>query len=408
MFPPDPNEPRLITWMRNRAVRRTLVLTVLWLFIMGILFRFRSVLLPFGLAVLLAFIIEPLVEVVATRRIRGRPIPRIGAIIGIYAVLIALLSLFGTWSAQQVGRELAGLADVRKTIVEDAKDMTNRFLDEAETFAKDNNIPFDREEVRRVLEKRGSLVRAADNFSKNAGRLVSFVAAVVGGAFQVIFGSFLVLMLTAFISMDRRRIERFFFSLVPPEYQSAYETIMKGMSVGLAGVVRGQVLICITNGILTFVGLWILDVKLPLILATVAAVFSLIPIFGSILSTIPIVAMALTDSLAKGVFALLWVIGIHLLEANFLNPKIMGDAAKIHPVVVVFALIVGEQTAGLIGALFAVPIASVIITFFKFLHARALDAGEPPPPHLTAKALEPERPAGEPAPRMDAPPKPAD
>lgn len=396
--------------MRNRAVRRTLVLTLLWLFIMGVLFRFRSVLLPFGLAVLLAFILEPLVELVAKLKIRGRTIPRIGAIIGIYALLIGFLSVFGTWSAQQVGRELVGLADVRKTIVADARRMTDRFLDRAETFAQENKLPFDREEVRRVLDERGSLVRAADNFSKNAGKLVSFVAAVVGGAFQVIFGSFLVLMLTAFISMDRRRIERFFFSLVPPEYQSAYETIMKGMSVGLAGVVRGQVLICITNGVLTFIGLWILDVKLPLILATVAAVFSLIPIFGSILSTIPIVAMALTDSFAKGVFALLWIIGIHLLEANFLNPKIMGDAAKIHPVVVVFALIVGEQTAGLIGALFAVPIASVIITFFKFLHGRALDTGEP-----VAELLEERRPGPYRSPEapqqrtaIDAPPKPAD
>jgi predicted PurR-regulated permease PerM len=181
-------------------------------------------------------------------------------------------------------------------------------------------------------------------------------------------------MLTAFLSMDRERIERFFFTLVPPEYSNAYRTVTAGMSIGLAGVVRGQVTICLTNGVFTFVGLWMLGVKLPLLLAMIATVFSLIPVFGSILSTIPIVAIALTDSLTKGVFALVWIIGIHLVEANLLNPKIMGDAAKIHPVIVVFALIVGEQTAGLMGALFAVPIASVVLTLFKFLHMRALDA----------------------------------
>jgi putative heme transporter len=392
--------------MRNRAVRRTLVLTVLWMFIAAVLLRFRDVLLPFGVAVLLAFILEPLVDLLSTMRIRGRTLPRVASIIGIYAVLICVFSLFGTWTTQQVGRELSGLAKVRETIVADARAMTGSILDRIEHFAETNHIPFDRQKVQQELVEQGSLMRAVDEFSENAGRLFGLAADIVGTAFTAIFGTFLVLMLTAFLSMDRARIERFFFSLVPPEYQSAYTTVVKGMSVGLAGVVRGQVLICMTNGVLTFIGLWILDVKLPLILASVASVFSLIPIFGSILSTVPIVAMALTDSAAKGVFALLWIIGIHLVEANFLNPKIMGDAAKIHPVVIVFALIVGERTAGLPGALFAVPIASVIVTIFKFLHSRALDVD----PGLVTQDIRPPEPSiPEPvrAPSIEAP-KPAE
>jgi predicted PurR-regulated permease PerM len=179
-------------------------------------------------------------------------------------------------------------------------------------------------------------------------------------------------MLTAFISIDRLRIEDFAISMVPPEYHNSYDSIATSISNGLAGVVRGQVMICLTNGVLTLIGLLILGVRFPFLLGTLAAIFSLIPIFGSIISTIPIVLIALTQSLTLAILALLWIIGIHLLEANFLNPKIMGDAAKIHPVIVVFVLIVGEHTAGLMGALFAVPIASVIVTFFKFIHNRAL------------------------------------
>ena len=86
---------------------------------------------------------------------------------------------------------------------------------------------------------------------------------------------------------------------------------------------------------------------------------SLVPIFGSILSSVPIVAVALISSgtfdLKKGLLVLGWIILIHLFEANLLNPKIMGNAAKIHPVLVVFALIAGEHSYGLVGALFAVP-----------------------------------------------------
>ena len=76
-------------------------------------------------------------------------------------------------------------------------------------------------------------------------------------------------------------------------------------------------------------------------------------------------------------FVLAWIIGIHLVEANFLNPKIMGDAAKIHPVLVVFALIAGEHSYGLVGALFAVPVASIIQTIFVYYRTPP-DAAAPP------------------------------
>jgi putative heme transporter len=108
----------------------------------------------------------------------------------------------------------------------------------------------------------------------------------------------------------------------------------------------------------------------------VATVLSLIPIFGSILSTIPIVMAALVSGtegvdLTRAVFITGWIVGIHFIEANFLNPKIIGTAAKIHPVLVIFALIIGEHSYGLVGALLAVPAASMIQVLFLFFHRKA-------------------------------------
>ena len=79
----------------------------------------------------------------------------------------------------------------------------------------------------------------------------------------------------------------------------------------------------------------------------VAGMMSLIPIFGSILSSVPIVIVALVSGdqgvdMFRGVAMVLWIIGIHFIEANLLNPKIIGTAAKIHPVLVIFALFLGE------------------------------------------------------------------
>lgn len=394
VLPHDPNEPALVRWLRNSGVRRSLILTLLWIFIGVVLVKFRQVLLPFSLALLLAFILEPLVDMISHRKVAGRNVPRGAAIIAIYLAFGLTFALFGTWAASQIGRELAGMGKATKALVVEARAMTGQLLDAAEAFALENNLPVNRKEIQGLVEQ--NIMSATEEITRYAASLVTLGRDVVSAAVRAIFGLFLVLMLTAFLGMDKRRIEGFFHSLVPSEYQASYRLVLEGMSTGLAGVVRGQVIICLANGALTFVGLWLLGVKLPLILATMAAVFSLIPIFGSILSTLPIVTMALTDSFAKGLFALLWIVGIHLIEANLLNPKIMGDSAKIHPVLVVFSLIVGEQTAGLMGALFAVPVASVIVTLFKFLHRRALaleTRAAPPVESADTPSPEPTEPA---------------
>ena len=97
---------------------------------------------------------------------------------------------------------------------------------------------------------------------------------------------------------------------------------------------------------------------------------------SSIASAVPAVALGLTQSFGTAAFVLLWIVGIHQLEANLLNPKIMGDSAKIHPVLVIFSLLVGEHFFQAIGALLAVPVMSVVQSLF--LHFRdVVDRSDP-------------------------------
>ncbi|HEX7927506.1 MAG TPA: AI-2E family transporter, partial [bacterium] len=162
-------------------------------------------------------------------------------------------------------------------------------------------------------------------------------------------------------------IGNFMKSMIPPSHHTVYEGWVAALDKGLGGVVRGQVLICLINGSVTAVGIAFLGVPFWFTLSLFATVFSLIPIFGVLISTIPIVIMALTVSLNIALLAVAWILAIHFVEGNFLNPKILGDAAKIHPVLIVFSLIVGEYMAGVVGALLAVPIFSLIYNSFQYL-----------------------------------------
>ena len=196
----------------------------------------------------------------------------------------------------------------------------------------------------------------------------TLVTGIVGAFVKAV----LTFMIAAFLLIDLDEIHGFFRSLVPEGHGDNYDDLLARLDKGLAGVIRGQLLICLVNGCLTFIGLWLIGVPFALILAIVAGTLSLIPIFGTIISTVPSVAIGLTQSFMTGVAVLAWILLIHFVEANFLNPKIIGTSAKIHPAVVVFALLVGEHSFGLVGALLAVPIASMIQTVFLFV--RRLDA----------------------------------
>ncbi len=204
------------------------------------------------------------------------------------------------------------------------------------------------------------------------GMIYDILRSLIGGVSAFLTKFVITLMLAAFILIDPERIWNFVRSLIPQIYREDFDKIMKEMDVGLSGVIRGQLLICLVNGVLTYIGLIIIGIKYSFLLALIAGAFSLIPIFGTIISSIPIMVVALvstddgTISLGPPLLMLAWISGIHLLEANVLNPKIIGDAAHMHPIIVVFALLAGEQVFGLTGALLAVPAASLVQTLFLY------------------------------------------
>ncbi|MEZ4381727.1 MAG: AI-2E family transporter [Nannocystaceae bacterium] len=208
------------------------------------------------------------------------------------------------------------------------------------------------------------------------GRIAEGLRALITGVTSFLTRFVITFMLGAFILVDPGRITGFLRSLIPYAYRDDFDEILEKVDVGLAGVIRGQLLICLVNAILTWIGLVLVGVKYSFLLALAAGVFSLIPIFGTIISSIPIMVVAMVsgeDGIAFGppLLMLAWISGIHLLEANVLNPKIIGDSAHMHPVIVIFALLAGENLYGLTGALLAVPVASVVQTLYLYALRRS-------------------------------------
>jgi len=339
---------------------------------------------------LIAYLLAPLVTRICKITCKGKKlgIPRWIAVLSIYAVLGLLLWGYGALAVPKISAEFGKLAkEGEKLFMSLTPEKIEEYTQDVKNWVEESGLP-----VRIVSpashvlddpQKPGFVLNLDEVIRQSVADLAdsaksTFVAFLrVGPAFAVklfrnVLMTFLILMVAAFILVNPVRLIDFFRSLFPARLHEGYQEVLLEMDKGLAGVVRGQVIICLINGVLTFIGLLILEVKFPVILSTLAAVLSLIPIFGSILSSIPIVAVALTTGFYTGLGTLGWIIGIHLLEANLLNPKIMGESAKIHPALIIFVLVAGEHFYGIVGALFAVPVTSVGLALFKVLHRRAI------------------------------------
>ncbi|MFO0984257.1 MAG: AI-2E family transporter [Planctomycetota bacterium] len=272
-------------------------------------------------------------------------------------------------------------------------------VDDLAKNIKDNLVPaFSREKLARdIREKLDDYFRSAqDGLIGQLERISAYVPSIIRG----IFTFFVILMIAAFFIVFFPKIKAYGRDLFPPEFHEDYESILQKIDARLSGVIRGQFIICLVNGSLTYLGLWMLGLPLAPTLATIAGVLSLVPIFGTILSTIPAVIVALSvssDHTSGGVLAqhiannrlllalavIAWVCVIHAIESYILNPNIMGQTAHMNPLIIVFALLAGEHVGGIIGALLAVPIASIFVTLFAYLHKKtvaSLSSGTPPQP----------------------------
>ncbi len=389
------------------------------LFLVAVVLLFRGIALPFIFGVLMAYLLAPIV---------ARMQPRVGRVLAVIACYVAILGVLGAFFGFLLPAVAKDFAKLRDSAPQALEELETEYLprvenwleaqfgdflsDEAEVVSPEAELPnelvvrplgdgsfaVDLEHVKMAAKQRedgtwvlgsvedpehpqgelgGVLRRFVASQSAKLGTVIGpALSALIAGVTDFLTKFVITFMIAAFILVDLRRVNAFVRGLVPDKFQADFEVLWASMDRGLGGVVRGQLLICLVNGTLTFVGLVVFGVKYSFLLGLMAGAFSLIPIFGTLISSVPIVLIAAASSddglsLGPALGMLAWISGVHLLEANVLNPKIFGDSAHIHPVIVIFALLAGESMFGLVGALLAIPATSLIQAVYVFMRRRS-------------------------------------
>ena len=160
-----------------------------------------------------------------------------------------------------------------------------------------------------------------------------------------------------YLLKDRVRADRAVRCSVPRTWRFDVWAVLRIVQRVFGQWVRGQIILGITVGVFTFIGLTMLSLvvdpvfgRYAVLLSVIAGILELVPIIGPIISAVPAVLLAATAGLEPVIAALILYTLVQQIENNFLVPKIQGDAVELHPAAVIFAIIIGGALAGLLGA----------------------------------------------------------
>jgi len=315
------------------------------------LFLVREVLLSFVLGAILAYLLfRPVLY------IEKKGLKRIWAILVLYLVVLAVLTLLFSFAVPGIVRELGEMADIVPEYAQEVQDMAGK--------ADKIQMP----------EKMSAIFK--ENFSKVENNIYGGLKKFIGGFYNFLSKVFAVVfspILAFYIINDWEKIRDGFLTTLSPGVRREVIAIFEQIDDVLIEFLKGHFMVAAFVGTMIGVSAAILGVDFPLLLGILSGVTNLIPYFGAFLGGIPAVVIALSQSFRLAIYMAIAILIVQQIEGNIITPRIIGNKLGMHPLLIVFALLSGEKLLGIWGMLMAVPIAAVLKVILGWAYLKLVE-----------------------------------
>ncbi|MGH7698153.1 MAG: AI-2E family transporter [Candidatus Dormibacteria bacterium] len=338
--------PGTWAWVRAGAVVVTLFVGYQLLVVLGgWLASILTVILALVLAVAITFLADPVVVRLHQRAHLPKSIAVLLTLLAGLALVAAILFL--------VGGPLVGEARSLAGHVPHLLHRINGIIGQLRTQLDQHGVH---------LGKGGIIPNNLTSYIPGAtGILLHGITSTVTVAVDV----FVALVISFWLLKDGRALRRQFLELLPARVRSELTFGLDAFAVVVGGYVRAQLLMALLVAVLAGAGTAALGVPFPLVIAVATFAFELIPLVGPFAGGAVAVFLALTKSPLLALFTVILFLAIHVIEGYLLAPRIQAKFVRLHPLVALLALFAGIEAAGFLGALFAVPVASLIAVFIR-------------------------------------------
>lgn len=342
-------------------VWRTLVISAGVIAALWVMSTFKTIVVPVLVAMLLTVLLRPISQFMVRKLKIPNTLATAVTVLGLIAVVAGLLSV--------AGREIV-------TGVGELWDKAQAGFEELLRWMAEGPLQISTDDLEAYLDQ---LTKA---LSDNSSSIVSGAMSATATVGHVLAGTLISLFCLFFFVMEGDRIWRWCVNVLPKRSQNrVHQAAVRGW-ITLGGYARMQIVVAAVDGIGIGLGAALLGVPLAIPLGILVFVGSFVPIVGAVFTGAVAVLVALVD---QGPLVALVMLGVVLavqqIEGNVLQPFLMGRAVSLHPVAVLLAVTAGTLAAGIIGALFAVPLAALLNTIFRYLY------GTDPFPDLAASPV---------------------
>jgi predicted PurR-regulated permease PerM len=331
--------------------------------------HFGKIILIFLLAWVLAFILQP----AATMLERFR-VPRRAAVLLIYLAL-------GTLA---VGGVALAIPSINEQVTRLAQEVASAFAPDSVRQLTDQAVVSLRHLGLTPTDARNLVNQATDQVPTVINGLtrgaVATTTSLVGAVAELVLDVILVVILSFYIMLDGDRLTAAVLAKLPPSWVSDAELLRTHVDTIFGGYLRAQLIIALVYGALTWLVLALVGQPNGFIFALIAAALMLIPFVGPFLAIAPPLMLVLLQAPAEQVVGTMLLVLALLIAAQqvtmqIIAPRVMSAQVGLHPLVLFAALLIGARASGAWGALFAVPVAAVLIamldTFFERFQQRS-------------------------------------
>jgi predicted PurR-regulated permease PerM len=328
-------------------------------FAADLFFYFGDIVLVFFLAWLLAFILSPVVTAI----VRLVPhLPRVAAVVVVYALLLGALSILVLILAQALATSISDFIAGVPRLQRDLPTILAPWQDRLRA------IGFGQ------VDLAGQAEIFLTNLNAYAAQLVGPVQQLAVASLSALGNVLLMLILSLYMVIDSERILSFLLRLVPPAYAEEARLLETSIAHSFGGFLRGQAVLGLTYAAIAALTSAVFGLDYLAVTSAAAGVLMAIPFFGPFVAWLPPVLVAIVlrpDALLPTIAAM--AVG-WLIVMNAIQPRLMQEAVGLHPIVVLGSVLVGSKVGGIGGAVFGIPIAAVVSAFFFHFLSRTRES----------------------------------
>jgi predicted PurR-regulated permease PerM len=223
------------------------------------------------------------------------------------------------------------------------------------------------------------LSQGLTEFRNFSAQILNSFPLLLQQAFNVTIETVAMLILALYIAYDPDALINGILRLIPRRHHARIRRVLGATEVKLQGWMWGTGIAMLFLGCATTIGLWILGIPLALAFGVIAGLFEVIPYFGSIFGTFLPALVALTISPWKLLLVVVLFAILNQVDAYLVQPLVMGQQVKLHPVMVILTFLIMGKLLGFIGILLAVPTVAIIVTLIDEFTENSLAPVEPAP-----------------------------